>query len=660
MKSILSLLKNALSCIRRIMQAQLFSLPLVVLVFPTAIVMCSAVAFLCGGVVSLWQGIAGMLTASTLAILGGPTWRQGIKRMGWLWLIIVGCFLLDSCFVIFSWWDAQAYHLPAADFLVRGWNPVFDATREELLAALHLNPATFNPYHAAYLPRAGWIYSAVSYLFTGNIESGDTLILLTAISLGGVAWKTAPLLFQIYGKFRLFYTSILMLAPGCVVSAFCGAQDGSLYSLMLIMLLTSCVYRKTADPRWLIYTVVALIIGTNLKFTGVISAVISGSVFMIPITWSVIKKTRPATYLTRWIVAYVCGAIFALTVGFSPYLTNWIQFGGPFYPQHTFSTDVELPAMTEDFNLINDDAAAMGYVGRTVNAYISKWAAHRYYEWKLGKKDFHPVFHLDQVGGLGGSFRGVMILTLILLLVTRRCPVPWLLVVIIISSFLQPARFIGYVRYVPQLWLFPVILAINGFTKNKLSSPILGRILSIAILVLLSVSTYVVLIGKMIIATGLSIYTFSIITALQEEVAPKAYVLSLHDRYRQDGRCLAAWQNLPKDIPSPHLFDYYYHRILPEFGLKRVDWQTPLEMANHLTNQTPRFVISEHLWVWPQNPTKVKCQQMYYFAGPPRKYLDLKSSLSICRDILPELPLYLYSVLRYRVKQCKENWTSAK
>lgn len=632
------------------------SIPFLLLAFPALAVLFASTSFLFGGSIHAGHGLVALGICAILSVFGGPNWQTGFKRLGWFLGIVGTCFLVDSCFIMFSWWDAQAYHIPATDFLVKGWNPVFASTCEQLITTMGADPATFNPYHVAYLPRGGWIYGAITYLMTGNIESGDTLILLSACALSGVAWRTAPILFNMHGKLRLFFTSMVVLAPGFVMSAFCGAQDGSLYCLMLTMLLTSCVYRRSGDGRWLLYTAISLIIGCNLKFTGIVSAVIGGSVFLIPIIRAILKGEHKWDYAWKWIGAYAAGGILALIVGFSPYITNWAEYGGPFYPQHSFNSEIELPAMTEDFSLINDDAKAMGYVGRAVNAYLSKWAAYQYYEWKLDKDDFNPVFHLDQVGGLGAAFRGVMVLTLILACFTRRSKIHWLLIVIVVSSFAQPARYIGYVRYVPQLWMLPVLLAFNGITCNRRYSPIIGRALSIAIITLLAFSTYVIVLGKILTAVGLSVYSHSLVETLREETAPRAYVLSLQDRFRQDRRCLAAWETLPPDIPSPHLFEAYYHRILPEFGLDHVDWQTPEEMSALLTADTPRFYIAEHMWVWPRNPNAVRCPEVHYYAGHPRKYLGVRSFFSLARSVLPEVPAYLSSVLSERWKQFKHVW----
>lgn len=637
-------------------QREMFSLPVVVLLFPTITVFLSAVGFLFNIPVSAWQGVLGFFVAAGFAGLNGVNWRERCNRIVCFAGLILGIFALDQSFIFFSWWDAQAYHLPAAKFLLDGWNPVFAATRETLLTTTGAAPASFNAYHVAYLPRAGWIWSAVTASITGNLESGDTLILLTASVLCGLSWRVTPLLFGAGRWKRFFFASLTLLSPGVVASVFCGAQDGSQYALLLIFLLAACAYRKTGSSTWLPYLMLAPVLGGNLKFTGMIALILSVTIFTCPLVWQMMKEQYEGRKFWKWIVVNAMGFLFAGLVGFSPYLTNWVNHGGPFYPEHSFIKQEPLPAMTADFDLMNDDAAAMGYTGRVVNAYFSKWLAHRYYEWKMEKKPFNPVFHLDQVSGLGTGFRIVMCLTLVILCLTRRCGTPWLLISILVTSFLQPTKTVGYVRYVPQLWMFPILVAFNAMTVNKTASPYIGRGLGIVVTALLATSTYVFALGKFIFSLGMSIYALSLVESMQAEENPRVYVLSLHDRYREDGRCLAAWETLPRDIPAPHVFDLYYRYMLSGCGVLHPDWQTSAQMQDLRALGTPCFYLGEHLWYWPQDPTEVKLPGMHFYAGHPRKPFTGWNVMRIAGEAIPKTPYYLWRITRFRWLQWKVHW----
>ncbi len=643
----------------------LFPLPALLLLFPTLSVFFAAVGLLFGVAVSGVWALLGLICTVGLGLVGGGSYRDGMKRIGWFLLSILIVFLVDQSFVMFSWWDAQAYHLPAAKFLLEGWNPVFESTREALLRATGADYSTFNAFHTAYLPRGGWIWSAITASFTGNLELGDSLILLTAMALGGLAWKVTPLLFG-PGRWKTWvFSGLLVFSPGVMASVFCGAQDGALYALLLISMLAACAYRKTRATGWLSFVAITPILGCNLKFTGAISLVLSAMVFSLPILWCAFRGKGGPRAWWKWVAANTVGFVFALMVGFSPYLTNWANHGGPFYPEHSFSKNEPLPAMTADFNLTNDDAAAMGYVGRFVHAYISKSLAQQYYEWKLDKKPFNPVWHLDQVGGLGTGFRIIMCLTLLTLCFTRRCGTPWLIAVILLTSLLVPTKMMGYVRYVPQLWLFPVLIAFNAMTVNVPRSPWVGRSLGVMLTSVMATSTLLFALFKLTMAMGMSMYALSLLESMQSEAHPRVYVLSLHDRYRVDGRCLPAWETLwrglPEEerIPATHVFDTYYHTMLPACGVRSASWQTPVQMRalrdpSSEYYEPAIFYLGEHLWYWPEDPMKVRLPDMHYYAGQPRRAFGLKGTFFVAGQVLKELPRYLWHMTVFRWHQLTE------
>ncbi len=648
-----------------VMARNLFTLPVLLIAFPSITVLLGAMGFLFGITVTAWWGVFGFLLTLGLALIGGGTYKDGAKRIGWFALTVFLVVLVDQFFFLFSWWDAQAYHLPAAKFLLDGWNPVFDSTREQLLSATGADFTTFNAYHVAYLPRGGWIWSAVTAAITGNLESGDTLILLTAVALGGLAWQVASLLYGQGLWKKWLFTLLIILSPGIVVSAFCGAQDGSLCSLFIITMFASCAYRKTRDTRWLSYIVFAPILGCNLKFTGLISLLISASIFTLPIFWSAWRKKAPMASFRKWVVANTVGFFFALVVGISPYLTNWINHGGPFYPEHSFSKDEYCPAMTADFNLTNDDAAAMGYLGKFVNAYISKEAAHYYYAWKLGKSrdEYRPVWHLNQVGGLGTGLRVIVCLTLVTLCFTRRCGTPWLLVVILVTSMLVPTKMMGYVRYVPQFWLFPVLIAFNAVTVNAPRSPRIGRALGVMIIATMLTSMVNFTIKKLTMSVGLSMYSLSLVESMQEEDAPRLYAFTLQHRYKVDRRTRAAWaklhEGLPieKHIPAPKVFHSYYHMVLPECGVTSAHWLTEEQMyaisdPSYEYHMPQCFYLGENLWYWPERPDLVHMPEMTDYAGHPLK--PKNSFRGVCQVggmVLKELPSYCVRITKLRWKQ---------
>lgn len=662
--------------VHSILKRNLFSLPVVLLSFPTFSILFAAIGFLFRIPITALWALLGFGCASLLAIFGGGTFKQGFKRLGWFFLITFLVFIVDQSFIFFSWWDTQAYHIPATQLLIDGWNPVFTSTHEaltEFIAQHHLNfsPDTFNIYHTAYLPRAGWIWNAICWTFSGNIELGDSLILITAIALGGIVWRLTPIFFGLGRWKRHLFSWLILLSPGIYIALFCGAHDGALYALLLIFAFAACAYRKTGATEWLSFLVITPIIGCNLKFTGVINFTITAFIFTIPLFWSFITKKRKPKKFWKWMAACSFGFFIALLVGFSPYLTNWVNKGSPFYPEHTFSEDVETLKMTEDFNLCNNDAKMLNYFSRTTRAYFSQALTDKYYQYKIDHDDtlpnhrFEPIFHLDQVNGLGAGFRAIMILTLIVLCVTRRCTTPWLLLSIVATSLLVPTKMVGYVRYVPQFWIVPMILALNAMTANTSKSPWVGRILGIFIITILLSASVIVALGKVLLSFSMSAYALSMVERMQEDEAPRLYILSREDRYKEDGRCLAAWRQLPPDIPSPHLFDAYNYTMLYHIGIQNPVWLTYDEMVVLREDSgDPYFPINEHLWYWctPRTTNDPKHDlinfENYCHCGIKKEYpITPRQFGRMSATILPQLPRYLWDITAFRIKQMFRHYT---
>jgi hypothetical protein len=96
------------------------------------------------------------------------------------YLIIAFSLLLNSFIYDYSW-DGQAYHQTAALYLSNGWNPFYSSLPETSVFIWD------NHY-----PKFTWIYSAIFYSVSGNIELGKSyniiffiIVLIYALKLAG-------------------------------------------------------------------------------------------------------------------------------------------------------------------------------------------------------------------------------------------------------------------------------------------------------------------------------------------------------------------------------------------------------------------------------------------------------------------------------------------
>jgi len=189
----------------------------------------------------------------------------------------------------------------------------------------------------------------------------------------------------------------------------------------------------------------------------------------------------------------------AYVVGASPLLTAWIQYGSPFYPSMTFNPDVSVVDITCDFNLMtNADARSMGYLSRVCYAWISPKLTVAAIRFLTGNPGFNPVFSVGGgvsagggVAGLGLWFNALLLISVVLLTLSRKNIVTWLCAVIFVSSNFAPLKFIGYERYFPQIWAI-IPLAVMNFvgtidgTANGSRMKALRKIVAVALLAILA------------------------------------------------------------------------------------------------------------------------------------------------------------------------------
>lgn len=108
----------------------------------------------------------------------------------------------------------------------------------------------------------------------------------------------------------------------------------------------------------------------------------------------------------------------------------------------------------------------MGYVGLLTNAYLSPSLTRAYYAWKLDRPDFKPWCSVwnawigsDGSQPMPGTERILFLVALVSLLLFggRGMRLPLLFCAIGVVAF--PPAYVGYLRYVPWIYLLPALAA---------------------------------------------------------------------------------------------------------------------------------------------------------------------------------------------------------
>ena len=345
---------------------------LAVLVFPLATVFYAAAGFLVGLPVARWQAVCGLATSMMLCLLGSGAGRHKAKKIGIVLLVLVASVILSGVSVMYSNTDAEIYHRPATMLIAAGWNPVFDASAERV-AAFEQPNQRLNVLHVTYLPRAFWIFGAALYRTVGFVEAADTLNILACILSFFMVSRLLARTLGMSGIPRHAAALLLAASPAVATLMFGGSNDSTFYSLFLIATSAATLYLATGGIQWLAFVVVAFPLIANLKFTGVVCCGFVTLVYLVGclLHW---RSGRAGIELpVKWLLAVTASIGLAAVIGFSPYVTSWVRYGGPFYPAHTFDKRVPVSnRITEDFLSMNEDAKRMGHLGRLGYAYLSE------------------------------------------------------------------------------------------------------------------------------------------------------------------------------------------------------------------------------------------------------------------------------------------------
>jgi hypothetical protein len=406
-------------------------------------------------------------------------WRRGLAYLA----LLAVCAALTMYTFSYVGTDVESYHFPMQYLLHHGWNPVFDSTIEKF--DIVAGGAQMHSCHVLFLPKftelCGAIVASALRLFVGDGFLGYVLIacLFSAcVKFGRRFWSANVLLCVAFACGVISSNRLIHLPDGY-------AADYSTYATFCISSLSLVLYARDRKLSDLATFFVSTCICMTSKTTGVLCSGLL-VIMTIPLLW------RRSEY---WRTLFGIGVVVAV-VGASPLLTNWIQYGSPFYPSMTFDPNVATINITSEFTE-NADAHSMGYLSRICYAWVSPRLAIAAVRLLRGNPDFNPVFGVyGGVAGIGPTFNVLLLTSIVLLFVSRKNLVTWLCVVIFVSANFAPLKFIGYNRYFPQIWaIFP--LAVMNFVCTSRTNDVarrqagvVRRIVSILLVVILSVMSF--------------------------------------------------------------------------------------------------------------------------------------------------------------------------
>lgn len=411
-------------------------------------------------------------------------------------LISLSIFLvatLASGWIYDKSWDGMGYHQIGIFELSNGWNPFFEQLPYEAKTSKYFDrPINLNLWVNHY-SKALETFSAVLMSVTGNIESGKVFNILMLLS----AFCSTLYLFVKLNLFSSFWNVIIAFTaafnPIAVNQLFSYYLDGAIASAILILItqLVLLFLKSDNDAGWPGYVSIffIVIILINLKFTGLLYLACICSVFLSLVLYA--KRWQFLKVLLKTMSISVLLAIFV--AGFNPYVTNTLHHGHPFYPiAGKNKVDViqhMMPAPLKDHN-------------RVGKFFISTYARCDNFSKGSDRGLQYKVpftFSIQEakvlqsegirLGGFGVLWSGIFTVTIIFtfLIITQlqgRVRIYFFicLIAIAFSVVINPAAW--WARFVPQLWLFPVMVSVFLLaTQKKAMFQVLGKTLVILMIV---------------------------------------------------------------------------------------------------------------------------------------------------------------------------------
>lgn len=235
-------------------------------------------------------------------------------------------------------YDGNTYHKMAIGLLKNGWNPIRESssTFAEGFFPIDVHVGSIFIDHYTKGP---WIYGAVVYAFTNNVESGKVYNLWALLCLFCLAFD---FLQQKMGHVKAFIVSLLLcMSPVSMVQLLTYYEDGLLASFLFILViaLTQCVDKNNlhhgSQAKMSVFFAMAVL--GNIKFTGLLYGGIFciGYFILLVITEF---RTQPDRIAARYnslrnfgfFAAVAAGTV--LWVGFPAYVTNVIDHKNPVFP----------------------------------------------------------------------------------------------------------------------------------------------------------------------------------------------------------------------------------------------------------------------------------------------------------------------------------------
>lgn len=408
-----------------------------------------------------WLGIG-----LSVVLAGMHSVKRAVEQTLVLALACVGA----SCIFAYTSWDSAICHWPLSYAMSSGWNPVLGATDAQLASVV--GKGTCSAVHMLCAPKFPTLCSALAMKGLGLF-----------VGIGFLHVVLFAALFEVANRFfrmELGASVIMSVMAAVLVSlplelmrqTMQGYVDYCRYTTFLIGVFSYFLWRKSGLLRDLALFMLGMVVAACCK---------SGALLWLIIALVVTSTMhfRDSRYRRMLVVS---AAVFVI-LGFSPYMTEWIHNGSPFYPAHTYDSGKQIIDLCADqISPTTRNAAAlrMGWLSRVVFAWISPDLAIAGCRWWYSDPSFAPVFKSPYVNGLSTGFVYWIWFCLVALFLFRNRAVKAFCMIVVLIVLLLPTRCIGFYRYTPEIVVLPP-LCLMALAYSSRGPARIGKPLKIAV-----------------------------------------------------------------------------------------------------------------------------------------------------------------------------------
>lgn len=452
----------------RMLAHGLFDLPMVIVLAIGLPVLFSVVSFFFGGTVHGWM----LWTALGFSVVWAG--MHSVSNMLKFVAVTSMAFAVAALVLAYSSWDSAVCHWSMMRAICEGWNPILGATEERLSAVVggetcslpHMLCAPKFPVMvAAVVVRATGLFSGIGFLFA---------MLFALCFLTGYRFlRQEAEASRIISAMSAY---LLTLPLELMRQTLQGYVDYSRYAAVLVGLFSYFLWRRGNRLADLLLFLWGFVIAACSK---------SGALLLLIVALAVTTclHWKSGAFRRALLVALALFLLF----GFSPYVTEWIHNGSPFYPAHSFIDGQPTVDLCNDLispRTRNPAALQMGWIARVVYAWVSQDLAIAGCRWWYSDPAFSPVFKTPTVNGLADGFAHWLWFCGIAFFFIRNWSVRIVCIVILLTILLLPTRYVGFYRYTPEISALPVLClaSLSRFPISRWNIDKAGRIVLLVVL----------------------------------------------------------------------------------------------------------------------------------------------------------------------------------